>query len=229
MDHLWVWERERLVKRQTGTRRLSDRFNEKLSLKQREISEKSNEEIVAAGAEMKRGYGEEYWCLPGQKLYCLHFTSVLLTANQRVSADLHGVVHSGFCVFLETNKKQFSLRCWKWVSLSAERKPSLYVYANFSFSLHPADFEQWWYSDYCLTPTHSSCGIQRSQNPSLSPFSPMKGNWKQRLQLVRQLDSCFVSSTHPQTLIAYSFLLPSFICPSLAPLWGGSHLALRSV
>lgn len=36
------------------------------------------------------------------------------------------------------------------------------------------------------------------------PFSPMKGNWKQRLQLVRQLDSCFVSFAHPlsHTLIA---------------------------
>ena len=50
----------------------------------------------------------------------------------------------------------------------------------------------------------------------LHPFSPMKGNWIQRLQLVRQLDSCFVSSTHPlsHTLIAI-LPLPSLICPSL--------------
>lgn len=45
---------------------------------------------------------------------------------------------------------------------------------------------------------------QSSSFVCLYPFSPMKGNWKQRLQLVRQLDSCFVSSTHPlsHTLIA---------------------------
>lgn len=34
-DHLWVLERERLGKRQTGTGRQSDSFNEKLSLKKR--------------------------------------------------------------------------------------------------------------------------------------------------------------------------------------------------
>lgn len=51
---------------------------------------------------------------------------------------------------------------------------------------------------------------------SLYPFSPLKGNWRQRLQLVRQLDSCFVlhSSSHAN---ADSLLFPSLIYPSLVP------------
>lgn len=37
----------------------------------------------------------------------------------------------------------------------------------------------------------------------------MKGTWKQRLQLVGQLDSCFVSSTHPLSHTLMAILLSS--------------------
>lgn len=181
----------------------------------------------SAGVYQGRSYTVSIWPQP-----CL--LQIRLTI-QRVSADLHGVCAPRvLCISVDKQKAVF-FEMLKWVSLPAERKPSLYVYANFSFSLHPADFTQWRYSEYCVTPTHWSCGIQYSQNSlSLSPFSPMKGNWKQRLQLVRQLDSYFVSSTHPQTLIAYYFPPPIFHLPFICSfvfffLFFFPHLPLHSI
>lgn len=65
----------------------------------------------------------------------------------------------------------------------------------------------------------------------LYPLSPMKENWKQRLQLVRQLDSCFVSSTHPlsHTLIAILSSPISHLPFTCSFYVFFSHLAWRSV
>lgn len=89
----------------------------------------------------------------------------------------------------------------KRVCLSAGTKSPLYMFLpNKYFILRMI------LSEYCLAPTVPVLcyPAQSSSFVCLDPFSPMKGNWKQRLQLVRQLDSCFVSSTHPlsHTLIA---------------------------
>lgn len=187
-----------------------------------EIVEKSNEGIVAAGAEMKRGYGEEYWCLPGQKLYCLHFTSALLTANQVCNTEgvcrpSWGCAPRVLCISGDKQKAVF-FEMLKMI-FSFSRKKTLS--ANFSFSLHPADFEQWWYSDYCLTPTALSCGIQRSQNPlSLSPFSPVKENETKTpiSQAIRLLFCVLYSSSDTNSLF---FPLPIFYLPFTCSFWRG--------
>ncbi len=105
-----------------------------------------------------------------------------------------------FVYFLDKpTVKQFSLRClWKEFVSQQEKKPFSICPCQINISYFKSS--RLWaamiLSEYCLAlvlcyPAQSSSFV------CLYPFSPMKGNWKQRLQLVRQLDSCFVSSTHP--------------------------------
>lgn len=62
------------------------------------------------------------------------------------------------------------------------------------------------FSEYCLVPQKRLI-LSRSQVP-LS-VQPTEGNWKQRLQLVRQLNLCFVSFTYPLSHLLITILSSS--------------------
>lgn len=85
---------------------------------------------------------------------------------------------------------------WKRLCLPAGKRKPLYT---FSYQINISYFRS---SRLRQTLFSSNSSIlcypaQSSSFVCLYLFSPKKRNRKQRVQLVRQLDSCFVSSTHP--------------------------------
>lgn len=104
----------------------------------------------------------------------------------------------------------------KGVCLSAgKRKPSLYVFAKCIFyTLHPVVCAQWTIpSEYWLalsSPVKLLC-----QSLSVQPNEVKLETKTPISQAIRLLFCVLYSSSHANS---YSFLFPSLICPSLAPL-----------
>ena len=120
-----------------------------------------------------------------------------------------GVMHPSVCIFLYTNlySNRFLLDAFERTLSLSRNKTLLYMFRPNKYFIQ---IQQNLGSDdtlWILFSSHSPILCYPAQSSlfvCLYPLSPMKENWKQRLQLVRQLDSCFVSSTHPlsHTLIA---------------------------
>lgn len=176
---------------------------------------------------------EEWYLLyQGQNVYCLSISFQLCTLHTRLvilrvclsvcmyeCMSICLLVYRVLCIqafvyfFWQTHSPtNFFEMLVKRVCLSAGRGRKSISICSCQINISYFKSSRLWaaviLSEYCLAPVWWY-PAQSSSFVCLYPFSQMKGNWKQRLQLVRQLDSCFVSSTHPLSHMLIAILSSS--------------------